>query len=177
MIAQRQESPLLKKGIYAFTAVVYILVLSLHYLPQAENIPGFAQFLPLLNASLNGSCSVLLILSLIAVKQKKIALHQQLNTLAMLLSVVFLLSYVLYHYFYGDASYGGENKVLYYFILISHILLAALSLPGILMAYYKGWLGDVEGHRKIVKLIYPVWLYVTITGVFVYLFLKNYYQF
>lgn len=176
-LVQRKESPAVKKAMYAFTAVVYVLVLSLHYLPQAENIPAFARFLPLFNASVNGTCAVLLILSLLAIKQKKISLHQRLNTIAMLLSVLFLLSYVLYHYFYGDSKYGGDYKGLYYFILISHILLAAISLPGILMAYYKGWLGNVAAHRRIVKYIYPVWLYVTITGVVVYLFLKDYYQF
>lgn len=176
-LLQREASPLIKKGIYVFTAVVYILVLSLHYLPQAENIPSFARFLPLFNASVNGTCAVLLLLSLAAIKQKKIALHQRLNTLAMILSVLFLLSYVLYHYFYGDSKYGGDYKGLYYFILISHILLAAVSLPGILMAYYKAWLGDVVAHRRIVRYTYPVWLYVTITGVVVYLFLKDYYQF
>jgi len=95
----------------------------------------------------------------------------------MLLSVTFLFSYVLFHYFSGDTIYGGDYKTAYYIILISHILLAGLSLPFILLAYYRGHIGAIDKHKRMVRYIYPVWLYVCITGVIVYLFLAPYYSF
>ncbi len=162
-------------GIYAFTAVVYGLVILLHELPEAAFRPAFIDFLPALNAIINGTCFLLLIASLIAIKSRMIGLHQRLNTAAMILSVVFLLSYVTNHYFSGDTIYGGDLNALYYFVLISHILLAAISLPFILMAYYKAYAGDLNGHRKLVRFTYPMWVYVTFTGVLVYLFLAPYY--
>jgi putative membrane protein len=162
-------------GIYVFTAVVYALVILLHELPEASFRPGFIDYLPALNATINGTCFLLLVASLVAIKTRMIPLHKLLNTTAMVLSVVFLLSYVLNHYFSGDTVYGGDMKGLYYFVLISHILLAAISLPFILMAYYKAFAGDIQGHRKLVKFTYPMWVYVTFTGVLVYLFLAPYY--
>ncbi len=175
MNALLQNRKLAITSIWVFTVVVYALVISLHYLPSVENKPSFTSFQPLLNAIINGTCFILLISSLIAIKKKNIELHKKLNTTAMLLSVVFLLNYVLYHYLSGDTSYLGEAKAFFYFILITHILLAGISLPLILIAYYRGLSGDVERHRKIVKITYPIWLYVTFTGVMVYAFLSPYY--
>lgn len=162
-------------GIYAFTAVVYGLVILLHELPEVAYKPSFVSYLPALNAVINGTCFMLLIGALVAIKKKLIKLHKQLNTTAMVLSVLFLLSYVLNHYFSGDTVYGGNMTGLYYFILISHILLAGISLPFILLAYYKAYAGDMEGHRKMVKFTYPMWVYVTFTGVLVFMFLAPYY--
>ena len=162
-------------AIWIFTIVVYALVIALHYLPSVENQPSFTSFQPMLNAIINGTCFVLLIASLVAIKNKNVELHKKLNTTAMLLSVVFLLNYVLYHYLAGDTSYLGESKALFYFILITHILLAGISLPMILIAYYRGLIGDVQKHRRLVKFTYPIWLYVTFTGVLVYAMLSPYY--
>lgn len=162
-------------GIWVFTVVVYGLVISLHYIPKIEDAPSFTGQLPLLHAILNGSCFLLLIGSLLAVKRKNILLHKRLNTLAMICSVLFLLSYVLYHATNNDTTYGGDYSGLYYFILATHIILAGLSLPAILLAYYRGLLGEVEKHRKLVRYTYPVWLYVALTGVLVYILLKPYY--
>lgn len=170
-----KEKKGIKVGIWVFTAVVYLLVISLHELPKPAIAPAFTKALPLVNATLNGMCFLLLITSLIMIKQKKVNLHMRLNTLAMILSVVFLLSYVLYHVTNGDTVYGGESKGLYYFVLFSHIALAGASLPGILFAYYRAWIGDIEKHRKIVKTIYPIWLYVALTGPIVYIMLSPYY--
>lgn len=174
-IVQRPENKNIKIAIWLFTVVVYSLVVSLHYIPKPTNAPSFSKALPLLNACINGTCFLLLITSLIVIKQKKVALHMRLNTIAMILSVFFLLSYVLYHVTNGDTAYEGSQKALYYFVLLSHIILAGVSLPMILLAYYKAWTGNIQAHRKIVKLTYPIWLYVTLTGVFVYLFLQPYY--
>ncbi len=164
-------------AIWVFTAVVFGLVIVLHELPQAESMPAWMSNAPLFHALLNGTCALLLIAALIAVKGKKIALHKKLNTGAMLLSLIFLLSYVVFHYFSGDTVYGGDMKGLYYTILLSHILLAGLSLPFILLSYYRGLIGNVDKHKKLVRFTYPVWLYVCVTGVAVYLFLAPYYAF
>ncbi|MDA0714550.1 MAG: DUF420 domain-containing protein [Bacteroidetes bacterium] len=164
-------------GIWAFTAVVYILVIILHELPQAEYMPSWMTGAPRFHAVLNGSCTLFLLASLWSIKNKKIGLHKTFNTAAMLFSLIFLLSYVVFHYFSGDTVYGGEYKSLYYFVLISHVVLAALSLPFILLAYYRGYTGAIDKHKKLVRFTYPVWLYVTITGVLVYLFLQPYYAF
>ncbi|MFT6745698.1 MAG: putative membrane protein [Glaciecola sp.] len=164
-------------GIWIFTVVVYALVLYLHSpgVSKPEAAPEFTKSLPLFHAILNGTCFCLLIFSLVAIKNGKVAMHQRLNTVAMILSVVFLLSYVLYHMTNGDTIYGGAYAGLYYFILFSHIGLAGLSLPGILFAFYRGLIGDIAKHKKIVRSIYPIWLYVSLTGVLVYVFLKPYY--
>ena len=170
-----KENKNIVRGIWAFTAVVYILVIVLHELPGSEQTPAFVDYLSGLNAVINGTCFLLLIGALIAVKSKNISLHKKLNTAAMLLSVVFLLSYVTNHYFSGDTHYGGSYPELFYTILVSHIALAGISLPFILLAYYRGLIGAVEHHKKIVRFVFPVWLYVTFSGVLVYIFLAPYY--
>ncbi len=171
-----QANKKIEYGIWAFTIVVFLLVVILHELPKGSNDIAFLKALPKVNAFINGTCFVLLISSLIAIKQKKISLHQKLNTTAMFLSVLFLLSYVANHTFNPDTKYGGEYSGIYKFILATHIILAAVSLPMILFAYYRAWTGNIEGHRKLVKTTYPIWLYVTLTGVLVYLFLAPYYS-
>jgi len=137
--------------------------------------PAFSKLLPALNASINSICFLVLITSLIMIKKKNVIANMRLNTFAMILSVIFLLSYVLYHITNADTPYGGEYKVIYYSILITHILTSAISLPFILFAYYWAFVGDVVKHRKIVKWAYPVWLYVAITGPSIYVFLSPYY--
>jgi len=163
------------RGIYLFSALVYALVIVLHELPGAEVAPEFTVYQPLMHSIINGTCFILLLLSLSFIKRGNVAMHKRLNTTAMLLSVLFLLSYVVYHYFAGDTAYLGDYKGLYIFILITHILLAGLSLPFILLAYYYGFIGNIVKHKKMVRFVFPVWLYVTFTGVIVYLFLAPYY--
>jgi|TARA_B110001469_G_scaffold76011_1_gene72107 putative membrane protein len=170
-----QPSKSIVWGIYIFSAIVYALVIILHELPGAELAPPFTSFQPLLHASLNGTCFILLIASLTFIKKGNVQMHKRLNSLAMLLSVMFLLSYVVYHYFAGDTEYLGDFKRIYIFILVTHIFLAGLSLPFILLAYYHGFIGNLVKHKKMVRFVYPIWLYVTCTGVIVYLFLAPYY--
>lgn len=162
-------------AIWIFTALAYALVIILHELPATANPPTFVRYQPLLHALLNGTCFLMLMFSLAAVRFKNFALHKRLNTSAILLSVVFLMSYVVYHYLAGDTKYGGPYKAVYLFVLLSHIILAGLSLPFILLAYYQGFIGDLQRHRRWVKFVFPVWAYVTLTGVMVYMFLKPYY--
>ena len=162
-------------AIWGVSAVVFLLVVALREIPKPDFRPKFTLYQPVFHAVLNGSVFTLLLVSLGAIKRKNINLHKRLNSLAMLLSLVFLLSYVVYHFFSPETKYLGTFKGIYYFILATHVSLAALSLPFILLSYYRGFLGQVEKHRKLVKFAYPVWLYVALTGVLVYLFLSPYY--
>jgi len=170
-----KENKKIVYGIYAFSIVVFLLVVSLHRIPKPDFRPDFTYFQPLFHALLNGFCFLLLVGSLLAIKQKRIVLHKRLNTLAMFSSLVFLLSYVLYHYYSPETKYEGNYRGVYLFVIATHIVLAAGSLPFILLAYYRGFIGDVEKHKKLAKRIYPVWLYVALTGVLVYVFLSPYY--
>tara|TARA_B100000795_G_scaffold269963_1_gene261408 strand:+ start:910 stop:1476 length:567 start_codon:yes stop_codon:yes gene_type:complete len=172
------DKPGIRIAIWIFTIVVFGLVLMLPTLREMlaiENPPSFTKALPTVNAIINTTCFLVLITSLVMIKRKNINAHMRLNTFAMILSVMFLLSYVLYHITNPDTPYGGDLKAFYYFILISHILTSAISLPFILFSYYRAFIGDVDGHRKVVKWAYPVWLYVAITGPSVYIFLSPYY--
>jgi putative membrane protein len=163
------------------TIVVCILVILLNrrLLSPPSDFPDFIYRLPLLHAIINGSCSLLLIASLSAIKAKKVALHKRLNLSAFFLSVVFLLSYVTYHFLVPETSYGGEGflKYLYYSILITHIIGAAVVLPLILLSFWYGLQNQVEKHKKVVRFSYPIWLYVTTTGVIIYLMISPFYSF
>ncbi len=142
---------------------------------------------------LNGSCSLLLMASLWAIKNKNIQLHKKLNLTAFLFSSLFLLSYVTAHYFIPDTIYGDVNhnhmldtdelasvssiRPVYLVILLSHIFLAVLVLPLILLSFYYGLKDDRVKHKKLTRFSYPIWLYVTITGVVVYAFIAPYYNY
>ena len=165
--------------IYFLSAVVFLLVLFLSRLPKAETIPPFVAFLPKLNAFLNGTCSILLVTSLYFIRRKNIKVHRRLNLTAMALSTLFLLSYVTFHSFGVETRFPVDNPLrpVYLFILGTHIVLAAIVLPLVLISLYRGLTNQVERHKKIVRWSFPVWLYVTVTGVIVYLMISPYYQF
>lgn len=154
-----------------------VIVLNRKILPRPEIVPDWAYFLPKLNAIINGLCSVLLIFSLYSIKQKNIQRHKFINLTAFGLSAVFLISYIVYHWIANETKYPIEAPMrgLYLGILGSHIVLAAGVLPLILMSFYRGLMNKVELHKKIVRFAYPIWLYVTITGVIVYLMISPYY--
>lgn len=166
------------KTVTAVSVFVFVVVLVLNRkLITPPPAPAFVYSLPLLNAFINGTCSVLLIMSLLSIKQKNIQRHKQLNFLTFILSSLFLVSYILYHFFAPETHFGGQGvlKAIYYFILITHIILAALVLPLILLSFYYGINNNVEKHKKLVRFSFPVWLYVTVTGVLVYLMISPYY--
>lgn len=167
------------KAIMVLSVVVFAVVVVLYSLPKQDNIPDWAKFLPTLNASLNGTCSVLLLTSLWAIKNKMITLHKQLNITTFLLSSVFLVSYIVFHSFGVETKFPADNPMrpIYLFILITHIVLAAIVLPLVLISFYFGLTEKIEQHRKVSKFTFPVWLYVTVTGVVVYLMISPYYQF
>lgn len=131
----------------------------------------------LINAVINSIVSVLLVVALVAVKKKNYEQHKKVMLAAMVLSVLFLVSYIAHHLLAGETKYGGEGalKSIYYFILLTHIPLAAIILPFILFTAYRGLTGEYANHKKLAKYTWPLWLYVSITGVLVYLFISPYY--
>lgn len=162
------------------TLVVAILQTKvLHIFPDKSVIPSWVFLLPKLNAIINGTCSVLLVLSLYFIKRRDIATHKKLNITAFVLSSLFLVSYIIFHATGIKTTYGGEGvaKNIYYFILITHIILAAIVLPLVLFSFNRGFQMQVEKHRKLVRWSYPIWLYVTVTGVIVYCMISPYYTF
>lgn len=134
-------------------------------------------FLPPVYAGINALTSLVLIGSLWAVKNKKVKLHELLMKVALGLSALFLVLYVLYHMTSASTPYGGEGimRPVYYFILISHILLSLAVVPFVLITFLRGITGDFEKHKKIARFAFPLWLYVAVTGVLVYLMISPYY--
>ena len=163
-------------SVVVFLAVV---VLNRKWLPRPDVMPSFVTVLPALNGLINATCSALLLLSLYFIKQKNIAAHKTTNIITFALSSVFLVSYVLYHYFADETIFPLDNPLrpVYLTILISHIILAALVLPLVLLSFYHGLQMNVERHKKLVRFTFPIWLYVTVTGVVVYLMISPYYPF
>jgi len=134
-------------------------------------------FLPPIYACINGLTAVLLVLALLAIKSKKIALHEWLMKSCIALSLVFLVMYIAYHMTSDPTPFGGEGyvKLIYYIILISHILLSIVLIPLVLISYVRAIQQEFDPHRKIAKITFPIWLYVAITGVVVYLMISPYY--
>lgn len=167
------------RTIYLISAIVFAAVVVLFNLPKQESIPDFVRFLPRLNAMLNASCSLLLITSWILILRKQIDWHKRLNMMAFVLSSLFLVSYIIFHAFGVETRYPADSpyRSIYLFILISHIILAATVLPLVLLSFYRGLSGQTAAHRKIGRWTMPIWLYVTVTGVVVYLMISPYYTF
>ncbi|MCX6291300.1 MAG: DUF420 domain-containing protein [Bacteroidetes bacterium] len=165
--------------ITVLSVVVFGLVFLLSLLPKAETIPVFVKNLPLLNATLNGSTAILLCISYYFIRRKKVSVHRKLNITACVLSTIFLLSYVTFHSYGVETRFPADNPLrpVYLFILSSHILLAAIVLPLVLISLYRGLSNQVAMHRKIARWAFPVWLYVAVTGVVVYLMIAPYYRF
>lgn len=149
-------------------------------------------YLPSVYASINALTALTLISALVAIKKKKIPMHRALMRFALLLSLLFLVLYVVYHMtsdptLYGDSNHNGEVDILekciagstayfYYILLISHILLSIAVIPLVLFTYLFAWQGNFVKHKKWTKFAFPIWLYVAITGVIVYLMISPYYQ-
>lgn len=184
-----------KNTVYITTVAIcaVVVILNQKWIPHPEVFPSFIYKLPALNALLNGTCSVLLIFSLLAIKRKNISLHKKLNISAFVLSFLFLVSYVTAHYFIPDTKFGDVDhdgmmsmaeseavsgiKPWYVILLLSHIFLAVVVLPMVLLSFYYGLTDQREKHRKLTRFSYPVWLYVTVTGVVVYWLISPYYNY
>ncbi|WP_291867660.1 DUF420 domain-containing protein [Maribacter sp.] len=134
-------------------------------------------FLPPIYASINGVTAVLLVFAVWAIKNGKQKLHENIMKTCIGLSLLFLFLYIGYHMTSESTSFGGEGaiKYLYYFILITHIVLSIAIIPLVLRTYAKAYLGQFKEHRKLAKITFPIWLYVAITGVVVYLMISPYY--
>ncbi|MFK8060389.1 MAG: DUF420 domain-containing protein [Polaribacter sp.] len=134
-------------------------------------------FLPPIYASINGLTAVILIAAVIAIKKGNRKLHEQLNTFAIFCSLLFLLMYIAYHMTSDSTKFLGEGaiKYVYYFILITHIILSIIIIPFVLTTFMRARLGNFPEHKKIAKITFPLWLYVAITGVVVYLMISPYY--
>jgi len=165
--------------ILVLSVVVFAVVVVLYQLPKADSIPDWAKALPTLNAMINATCSVLLVTSFMAIKRKSIALHKRLNITTFVLSSLFLVSYIVFHSFGVETRFPQDNPIrpVYLFILITHIVLAAAVFPLVLTSFYFGLGNKVELHRKVSRFTFPIWLYVTVTGVVVYLMISPYYSF
>lgn len=173
---ERNYTPL----IWIISIVAVIIILGINYIPRKMGIQdlGFdLTILPLFNAILNAVAFILLILSFVMIKKKNVKAHKGLIYAALGFTFVFLISYLTYHAFTGSTSYGGEGvlKYIYYFILITHIILATVLVPLVLTSLAHGLNMNKPKHRKISRWTMPIWLYVTLTGVIVYLLISPYY--
>lgn len=134
-------------------------------------------FLPPIYAAINGVTAVLLVWAVAAIKNGKIKVHENLMKTAIGCSIAFLVMYVAYHMTSDSTPYGGEGwiRYVYFFILISHILLSIIIIPLVLITYVRALAARFDKHRKIARITFPIWLYVAVTGVIVYLMIAPYY--
>ncbi|MTI41258.1 DUF420 domain-containing protein [Fulvivirga lutimaris] len=160
------------KLIIALSVVIPLAVAALFGI----KIEGYDfSFLPPIYASINGATAICLIGALIAIKNGNRAVHEKLMIMCLILSACFLVMYVVYHMTSESTSYGGELKGLYYFILISHILLSVAVIPLVLFTYVRALSEQFDKHKKLAKITFPIWLYVAVTGVVVYVMISPYY--
>ena len=160
--------------IYIVSIIISAAVAFLILGPRPEGIEGAIDVstLPLVNATLNTITTILLIYGYILIRQKKRRLHKNVMLTSFGTSGAFLVSYVIYHWFKsGHKEYLGNYSELYFFILITHIVLAAIIIPLALLTLYRGWSENLPKHRRIAKITLPIWLYVSVTGVIIYLML------
>ena len=163
--------------IWSLSVVVFAVVVILHELKIEIDLGFDVHVFARINAGINALVALLLLLALYFVKAKKFMIHKRLMNMAIVLSLLFLLSYIAHHVLADSTSYGGQGafKIIYYLVLITHILLAGLSLPFILFTAYRASVAEFSAHKKLARYIYPIWLYVAITGVLVYFMISPYY--
>lgn len=168
----------LKTGVWILTVVVWALVVAMRS-PQKIPLPDGVSFdfLPMVYSILNCLVAVCLVTALLMIKRGNVLMHKRFILAAMTSSCLFLLLYVAYHFTTPETRYGGEGllKLVYLIILVSHIVLAAVSLPFILLTWVYGHTNQFDKHRKMAKWVFPVWLYVAVTGPVCYLMLRPYY--
>ena len=171
----------IKRFIWTMAVVIPAAVALLFLIPPVENlseeVKASLYLLPKLNAYFNGTAFLCLIGAFLAIKNKNIKVHRAFTTTALALSMLFLVSYVAFHLTTESTKFGGEGwiRTVYFIILISHILLSTGIIPLVLFTYVRGLGMQVEKHRKIAKITWPIWLYVTATGVIVYWMISPYY--
>ncbi|SFB88504.1 putative membrane protein [Flagellimonas taeanensis] len=160
------------------TSIAIPLVVALLFGYKIPNAKPLG-FLPPIYASINGITAIMLVVAVIAIKNGRRSLHQKLMTTCIVFSALFLIMYVAYHMTSETTMYGGEGtmKYIYYFILMTHIVLSISVIPLVLITYSKVYLDDFESHRLWAKYTFPIWLYVAVTGVIVYIMISPYYPY
>lgn len=163
--------------IIAVSVIVFLAVVVLGRVKLDVQLGFDEHIFAKINAAINSAVSVLLLAGLLAVKNKYYLLHKRIMLSAITLSCIFLVSYICHHLFAGETKFGGEGVVryIYYFILGTHIVLAAVILPFILFTAYRALIGEWPKHKKLAKITWPVWFYVAVTGVVVYFMISPYY--
>jgi putative membrane protein len=178
--------------IIAFSVIVFVVVSVLGRVTLDVNLSFDVHIFAKANAIINSIVAILLLCGLIAVKTKRYFLHKRIMLTSMFLSVLFLISYICHHLFAGEARFGdinhdgilsGQEKIdagsarfIYYFILGTHIPLAGIVLPFILFTVYRALIGEFDKHKKLVRITWPLWFYVAVTGVIVYVMISPYYS-
>lgn len=178
--------------IYAVSIVVFAAVALLSKYKLNVNLGFNVHIFAIANAIINSLVMILLCAGLITVKQKKYELHKKIMLIAIVLSVLFLVSYIAHHLLAGETKFGDINhdgilsdeeklqagglRIFYYIILLTHIPLAAIMLPFILFTAYRALTGEYEAHKKLVRITWPVWFYVAFSGITVYLLISPYYN-
>ncbi len=179
-------------GIFSVIVFAVVTVLGRYNLAGRVELPFDVHLFAATNAVINATVSLLLVAGLLTIRRKKYLLHKRIMMTAMVLSVLFLVSYIGHHLLAGETQFGetdglpglseaekaavGSTRTLYLVILLTHIPLAGLALPFILFAAYRALTGEYAQHRRLVKWVWPVWLYVAVTGVLVYLMIQPYYS-
>jgi putative membrane protein len=174
MTDQKNYTPL----IWALSIGINLLIALAFFLPKISLPAGYDfSYIPVLNASLNSGTFLSLLAAFIAIKKKKIILHKRFIFTALTFTAIFLGSYLLYHFTVPATKFGGEGfiRIVYFFILITHIILAALIVPFALITIARGLNMQVARHRKIARWVMPVWLYVSLTGVLIFILISPYY--
>ena len=163
--------------IIVFSIIVFVAVVFLSRIKLEVELPFDVHVFAKINAIINSAVSFLLLVGLLAVKSGKYALHKKVMMSAMVLSLLFLVSYICHHLLSESTSFGGDGaiKIVYYVILISHIILAAVILPFILYTSDRALVAEWPAHKKLAKITWPIWFYVSVTGVIVYLMISPYY--
>jgi len=190
----QQNDKKAKRIIITVSVIVFaaVTVLGKYNLAGQDILPFNPRVFATLNAYINGIVTVLLVAGLLTIKNQRYALHKNIMLLAMFLSILFLVSYIGHHLFAGETAYGetdgikglsaaeieaaGSTRTLYLALLLTHIPLAGLVMPFILFAAYRALTGDYEKHKKLVRYVWPIWLYVAITGVAIYWMIEPFYK-
>ena len=177
-------TPVLKKNdnkakalIYSVSAIVFLAVVILSRVKLQLDLPFNPHVFATVSAGINSLVAVLLVAGLLTAKQKKYDLHKKIMITAIILSVLFLLSYIAHHLLTDETKFGGDGmiKTVYYVILLTHIPLAGIILPFILFTAYRALIGEYEQHKKLTRITWPIWFYVAVTGVIVYWMISPYY--
>ncbi len=161
------------KVINIISVIIPVTVLILFQI----KLPGNFSYLPHIYAPINGIVAILLISAIIAIKKGNISIHKTLIRISIILSIIFLVLYILYHGTTEETKFPAQGliKYIYYFILSTHIMLSIFAIPLVLRAYYYASIKDFKRHKSIAKYAFPIWLYVATTGVIVYLIISPYY--